>query len=88
MDQDANYIILSNQCIIIELLYALMELGLALHEKIISERQGMRQYLAETPCAQLLFSLPFKILLSLGYCFMRNFLDSLYCLLFNLPLPF
>lgn len=45
MDQDTNYIILSNQCIIIELLYALMELGLALHEIIIPERQGMRQYL-------------------------------------------
>lgn len=51
MDQDANYIILSNQCVIIELLYALMELGLALHEKIIPERQGTRQYLAATPCA-------------------------------------
>lgn len=50
MDQDTNYIILSNQCIIIEL-YALMELGLALHEKIIPERQGMRQYLAENPCS-------------------------------------
>lgn len=44
-------IILSNQCIIIELLYALMELGLALHEKIIPERQGVKQYLVENPCA-------------------------------------
>lgn len=37
-------IILSYQikCIIIELLYALMELGLALHQKIIPERQRMR----------------------------------------------
>lgn len=50
MDQDTNYIILSNQCIIIELLYALMELGLALHEKTIPERQGMKQYLVENPC--------------------------------------
>lgn len=45
MDQDTNYIILSNQCIIIELLYALMELGLAPHEIITPERQGMKQYL-------------------------------------------
>lgn len=88
MDQDTNYIILSNQCIIIELLYALMELGLALHEKIIPERQGMRQYLAETHCAWLLFSFPFKILLSLRYGMARNFLDNLYSLLFNLPLSF
>lgn len=51
MDQDTNYIIVSNQCIIIELLYGMMELGLALHEKIIPERQGMKQYLVETPCA-------------------------------------
>lgn len=42
MDQATNYIILSNQCIIIELLYALMELGLALHQKTIPERQRMR----------------------------------------------
>lgn len=38
MVQDTNYIILSNQCTIIELLSALMELGLALHQKIIRER--------------------------------------------------
>lgn len=42
MDQYTNYVILSNQCIIIEFLYALMELGLALHQKIIPERQRMR----------------------------------------------
>lgn len=39
MDQDTNYIILSNQRTIIELLSALMELGLARHQKIIPERQ-------------------------------------------------
>lgn len=42
MDQATNYIILSNQCVIIELLYASMELGLALHQKTIPERQRMR----------------------------------------------
>lgn len=39
MDQNANSIILSNHCIIIELFYVLIEWGLALHQKIIPERQ-------------------------------------------------